>query len=62
MSEYKHDFVDDNPYIVYSGDKEQSYPGELTDLIDIVSGIKVADAGKVLGVNANGKLALITIE
>ena len=62
MSEYKHDFVDDNPYIVYSGDKEQSYPGELADLIGIISGIKIADAGKVLGVDESGELALITLE
>lgn len=61
MSEYKHDFVDDNPFIVYSGDKEMSYPGELASLISIVSGIKASDAGKVIGVDSNGDLALITV-
>ena len=61
MSEYKHDFVDDNPFIVYSGDKEQSYPGEFSDLMDIVSGITASDAGKVIGVDSSGKLALISI-
>ena len=59
MVEYKHSFVDDNPYIVYSGNAEQDYePGELDAL---VAGIKVADAGKVIGVDSNGKLALLTI-
>lgn len=59
MAEYKHSFVDDNPYIVYSGNAEQDYePGELDAL---VAGIKVADAGKVIGVDSDGKLALLTI-
>lgn len=59
MAEYKHSFVDDNPYIVYSGNAEQDYePDELDALI---ASIKVADAGKVIGVDSNGKLALLTI-
>ena len=59
MAEYKHDFVDDNPYIVYSENHEQDYePGELDAL---VASIKVADAGKVIGVDEDGKLALLTI-
>lgn len=60
MAEYKHDFVDDNPYLVYSENAEQDYePGELDAL---VAGITVADAGKVIGVGEDGKLALLTLE
>ena len=59
MSEYKHDFVDDNPYLVYSGNAEQDY--EPSELDELVAGIKVADAGKVIGVDSNGKLALLPI-
>lgn len=60
MAEYKHDFVDDNPYLVYSENAEQDYePGELDAL---VAGITVSDAGKVIGVDKDGKLALLTLE
>lgn len=60
MAEYKHDFVDDNPYLVYSENAEQDYePGELDAL---VAGITASDAGKVIGVDSDGKLALITLE
>lgn len=59
MAEYKHSFVDDNPYIVYSGNAEQDY--EPDELDALVAGIKVADAGKVIGVDSDGKLALLTI-
>ena len=59
MAEYKHDFVDDNPYLVYSGNAEQDY--EPDELDALVAGIKVADAGKVIGVDENGKLALLTL-
>lgn len=60
MAEYKHDFVDDNPYLVYSENAEQDY--EPDELDALVAGIKVADAGKVIGVDENGKLALLTLE
>lgn len=60
MADYKHDFVDDNPYLVYSENAEQDYePGELDAL---VAGITVSDAGKVIGVDEDGKLALLTLK
>lgn len=60
MPEAKHDFIDDNPYIVYSGNAEQDYePGALDAL---VAGITIDDAGKVIGVDSEGKLALLTLE
>lgn len=59
MPEAKHDFIDDNPYIVYSGNTDQDYePGALDAL---VASITIADAGKVIGVDEYGKLALLTI-
>ena len=59
MAEYKHSFVDDNPYLVYSVNVKQDY--EPDELDALVAGIKVADAGKVIGVDEDGKLALLTI-
>lgn len=58
--EYKHGFVDDNPYIVYSENNEQSY---VTDVFDeLAASATEDDAGKVFGIDSDGNVALITIE
>lgn len=59
MAEYKHGFVDDNPYIVYSENAEQSYvPGVLETLAE---GATISDAGKVFGIDESGNVALIEL-
>ena len=58
--EYKHGFVDDNPYIVYSENKEQSYVPDIFD--ELAASATGDDAGKVFGIDSDGNVALITLE